>query len=212
MRGLLVDYGGVLTTSVFASFADFCAAEGLAPDRVVRLFLTDPGARDLLYGLEEGSLPEDAFEDGLATLLGVSADGLIGRLMASTRPDEGMIAVVRQARAHGIRTGLVSNSWGLDWYDHELLGELFDGVVLSGAVGIRKPAPEIYRMGAESVGLPPGECAFVDDLGGNLKPAQALGMATVRHETTDRTVAALERLFGVDLSSRPHHREGFGSL
>ncbi|GAA4691448.1 HAD family hydrolase [Phytohabitans rumicis] len=194
MRGLLVDYGGVLTTSVFASFAAFCRAEGLPDDRVVDL-LRGP-AQPLLAGLEDGTLPAASFEAEFAALLGVPAGDLIARMMAGATVDRRMAAAVRQARRHGIRTGLVSNSWGLSGYDQPLLAELFDGVVLSAEAGVRKPAPEIYRLGAAAVGLPPRDCVFVDDLGGNLKPAARLGMATVRHDNTADTIAALERLFG----------------
>lgn len=196
-----MDYGGVLTTSVFDSFAAFCRDEALPPGRVADLFRTDPRARGLLAGLEDGTLPERSFETAFAALLGVSPGDLIGRLMAATTLDERMVGAVRQARRHGVRTALVSNSWGLGWYDRDLLADLFDGVVLSGEVGLRKPAPEIYLLGAASIGLPPGDCVFVDDLGGNLKPARALGMATVRHETADQTIAELEGMLGVALVS-----------
>jgi putative hydrolase of the HAD superfamily len=79
------------------------------------------------------------------------------------------------------------------------LGELFDGVVISGDVGMRKPAPEIYRLGAERIGLEPQQCVFVDDLPFNLAPAEELGMATVHHVSAEQTVAELEQLLGVKL-------------
>jgi len=106
---------------------------------------------------------------------------------------------VRSARGEGVRTGLISNSWGTARYPHELLSELFDGVVLSGEVGIRKPAPRIYELGAEAIGLAPSSCVFVDDLPFNLPPAQELGMATVHHTSAQRTIAELERVLGVAL-------------
>jgi epoxide hydrolase-like predicted phosphatase len=93
----------------------------------------------------------------------------------------------------------VSNSWGVRRYPRDLLTELFDGVVISGEVGIRKPAPEIYRLGAERIGLDPRDCVFVDDLPFNLAPAAELGMATIRHRTSEETIVELERLLGVDL-------------
>jgi putative hydrolase of the HAD superfamily len=198
--GLLVDWGGVLTTNVFASFEAFCVREGLAPDAVLQAFRADPTARDLLVGLEVGSLPEAEFSKRFADLLGVDADGLIERLMTDTRAETAMVAAVRRARHHGIVTGLISNSWGVDRYDVDTLAELFDGVVISGAVGIRKPALEIYEMGAAAVHLPPAECVYVDDLPGNLKPARALGMTTVHHRDAAATIAELSELFGVDLS------------
>ena len=71
-------------------------------------------------------------------------------------------------------------------------------MVISGEVGIRKPAPEIYALGAERIGLEPEACVFVDDLAFNLEPAAELGMATVHHRTAEETIAELERLLGVD--------------
>jgi epoxide hydrolase-like predicted phosphatase len=199
VRGLLVDFGGVLTTDVFASFELFCTEEGLPADTVKNLFRTDPAARDLLIGLEDGTLPDAEFERRFAALVGVEADGLIERLMGTAQPDEAMQDAVRNARRHGIRTGLVSNSWGVGRYDRQLLTELFDGVVISAEVGLRKPAPEIYALGAQAVGLPPAECVYVDDIGGNLKPAKALGMTTVLHKDTATTIASLSALLGVPL-------------
>jgi epoxide hydrolase-like predicted phosphatase len=197
LPGLLVDYGGVLTTDVFASFDAFCVREGLAAGAVKELFRTHPEARELLAGLEDGTLPDAGFEARFAALLGVSADGLIGRLMADAGDDAAMLGFVRAARAAGVRTGLISNSWGVERYDRALLAELFDGVVISGEVGLRKPAPRIYAMGAEAVGLPPASCVYVDDLPGNLKPARALGMTTVHHVTAEATIAALRPLLGL---------------
>jgi epoxide hydrolase-like predicted phosphatase len=199
VRGLLVDFGGVLTTDVFASFERFCAAEELPVDTVKDLFRTDPSGLELLVGLEDGTIPDDEFERRFAELLGVAPDDLIERLMGAAGPDEAMQDAVRAARGFGIRTGLVSNSWGIGRYDRQLLAELFDGVVISAEVGLRKPAPEIYALGAQAVGLEPAECIYVDDIGGNLKPARALGMTTVLHRDTPTTIASLSTLLGVPL-------------
>jgi putative hydrolase of the HAD superfamily len=198
-QGLLIDYGGVLTTNLFDSFRSFCELEGLAPDVIGRRFRHDPAARELLIGLEDGSLPEEAFEAGLAALLGVDGAGLIDRLFAASEPDEAMLEAVGRARSGGIRTGLISNSWGTRRYDRARLAELFDGIVLSGEVGIRKPARPIYELGAEQIGLPTETCVFVDDLPGNLKPAAELGMATVHHVDSVETITELERLLGLSL-------------
>lgn len=191
LRGLLVDYGGVLTTDVFASFDAFCAREALPAGTVRDLFRDDPTARSLLGGLEDGTLPDAGFEAGFAGLLGVAPEGLIERLLGATGADVAMLDFVRAARGRGIRTGLISNSWGSQRYDRILLDELFDGVVISGDVGVRKPDPAIYVLGAAAIGLPPQECVYVDDLPGNLKPARALGMTTVRHRTPEETLEIL---------------------
>ncbi len=198
-RGLLVDWGGVLTSDVFESFRAFCELEGLAPDAIASAFRNDVDCRNLLIAFETGTLPEEEFEVRFAPFLGVAAPGLIDRLFAGSAPDEEMIEAVRRARSAGIRTGLVSNSWGTRRYPRDLLDELFDGVVISADIGIRKPSPEIYALGAERIGLEPRACVFVDDLPFNLVPAAELGMATVHHQRTEETVPELERLLGVDL-------------
>ncbi len=198
-RGLLVDYGGVLTTSLFDSFRSFCELEGLEPGQVARMFREDRACRELLINLETGRLPEEEFEPRFAQMLGVQAPGLIDRLFAGSGPDEPMLEAVLSARRAGIRTGLVSNSWGTRRYDRERLAELFDGIVISGEVGIRKPAPEIYRLGAEQIGMAADACVFVDDLPFNLEPAAELGMATVHHTEAGQTIAQLEQLLQVPL-------------
>jgi putative hydrolase of the HAD superfamily len=196
-RGLLVDWGGVLTTDVFDSFRAFCELEGLAPDAIASAFRNDVDSRNLLIAFETGEVPEEEFEVRFAPQLGVAAPDLIDRLFAGSAPDETMIEVVRRARSAGVRTGLVSNSWGTRRYPRGLLDELFDGVVISGEVGIRKPSPEIYMLGAERIGLEPDACVFVDDLPFNLAPAAELGMATVHHQRADETIPELERLLGL---------------
>lgn len=197
--GLLVDFGGVLTTDVFASFEAFCRLEGLAPDTVRHAFLEHPASHELLVGLETGRLTETEFEPRFAALLDVAPDRLVDRLFEGMDPDRPMLAGVRAARRAGVRTGLLSNSWGAGRYDRSEYDELFDAVVISGEVGIRKPDPAIYEVAAQRLGLPPAAIVFVDDLPGNLKPARALGMATVHHRSAETTLPELEDLLGVTL-------------
>jgi epoxide hydrolase-like predicted phosphatase len=181
-HGLIVDYGGVLTTDVFASFRAFCEAEGIDGDTVRDRFRTDPEARELLARLETGALSVAEFEPRFGALLGVAPEGLIARLLAGMEPDEAMIDGVRELHAGGTSTALLSNSWGdATDYARSLLRELFDAYVISSEVGLRKPDPAIYELAAERLGVAPAACVFVDDLPGNLKPARALGMATVLH-------------------------------
>ena len=198
-RGLLVDWGGVLTSNVFDTFRAFCELEGLEPDEVGRRFRQDRACRELLIGLETGALSEDEFEPRFAEILGVSAPGLIERMFAGSEPEDEMLEAVLRARAAGVRTGLISNSWGTRRYDRALLADLFDGIVISGEVGMRKPTPEIYELGAERIGLEPTACVFVDDLPFNLTPAAELGMATVHHRSAEETISELERLLGLEL-------------
>jgi len=195
-RGLLIDFGGVLTSNVFESFAAFCVAEGLEPETMRAAFRSDATARQLLYDLETGAIEPPAFSVALADRLGLAdPTDLPQRLFAGVRADEAMIAEVRALHDRGVRTGLVSNSWGdATAYDRALFAEIFDGVVISSEVGLRKPDPAIYELGARTIGLPPAECVFVDDLGGNLKPAAALGMATIKHVDAASTIAQLREL------------------
>ncbi len=189
----------MLTSSVIESFRSFCEAEGLAADAVFELVAADAAARRLVADLECGRIDETAFEPAFAAALGVRPGGLVDRLFAGMLPDAAMAAAVLAARRAGIRTGLLSNSWGRGRYDRRRFGELFDGVVISGEVGLRKPDPAIYALGARAIGVEPDACVLVDDLIWNLEPAQALGMATVHHTDPARTIAALEELLGVRL-------------
>lgn len=202
MKGLLVDYGGVLTTNVFDSMRTFCEDEGLAPDTVRRLFRDSPDALHTVRSLETGGLTEDEFGRRLGGLLGLPPerhDGLVDRMFGHVREDEAMVEALRRARARGMRTGLISNSMGVDRYDRSSFPELFDGVVISGDVGMHKPQPEIFRLGCDRVGLAPGECIFVDDLRENCEGAEAVGMTAVLHRGPDSTIPLLEELLGVAL-------------
>ena len=196
---LIVDFGGVLTTSIWEAFAVFCEAAGKEPHTVRELFRTDPEALRLLRGLETGELPEDEFEPRFGALLGIEdTEDLIPRLFAGLGPDEGMIGAVRAARAAGVQTGLITNSWGMGIYDRAPT-DLFDATVISGVVGLHKPQPEIYLLAAERLGVEPGASVFVDDLRENCVGAEAVGMTAVLHRETPATIDRLEELLGVAL-------------
>jgi epoxide hydrolase-like predicted phosphatase len=199
LRALLVDFGGVLTTNVFESFRSFCSKEGLDPNAFLELF-RDPDAREDLRAVETGRIDEEEFSRRVGKRLGVAnSDGLVDRLFAEIIPDGAMVAAVRRAKQAGVPTGLVSNSMGAGRYDRDAFPELFDGVVISGEVGMHKPQPEIYRLGAERVGVPPQDCVFVDDLRENCEGAEAAGMTAILHRGAETTVPELERLLGVEL-------------
>ena len=202
LKGLLVDFGGVLTTNVWDSFRAFCDAEGLERERVKKLFREDPEALALLRRLETGELDEDEFSAGFGPLLGIPSErheGLVDRLFAGMEPEESMLEALRRARRAGLRTGMISNSWGGGRYDRSMFDELFDGVVISGEVGLHKPQPQIFELGAERVGLPPSRCVFVDDLEENCDGAEAVGMVSVLHRGADQTIERLEELLDVSL-------------
>ena len=200
MRGLLVDFGGVLTTNVFESFRAFCRDEGLDPDAFLDLVRHDEETRTRLRQLETGQLSEEEFGAHLGQRMGVErTEGLVERLFARIAPDEEMVSAVRRAREAGVRTGLVSNSMGSGRYDRDSFPELFDTVVISGEVGIHKPQPEIYSLAADRLEMPPADCVFVDDLRVNCEGAEAVGMTAVLHRGAERTLPELERLLEVEL-------------
>lgn len=200
-RALVVDFGGVLTTSIWPAFAAFCEREGLEPQTVRDLFKGDAEALALLRGLETGDLADADFERRFGALLGVAEhEGLIGRMFADLGPDERMIAAVRAARKAGTRTGLITNSWGMGIYDRAPT-DLFDAVVISGEVGLHKPQPEIYELACERLGVRADEAVFVDDLRENCEGAEAVGMTAVLHRESEKTVSRLEELLGQELAA-----------
>lgn len=200
--GLLLDWGGVMTTNLFAAFGAFCATEGVAPDLLREAFRHDPETRDALIAFEEGRMNDDLFASHLARALDLPherAEGLIDRMMAGATVEPDMVDMVRHARAAGIRVAMVSNSWGELRYPEELVAELFEATVISGREGFRKPDARMYELGAERLGLRPQDCVMVDDLPFNLKPAAELGMATVLHHDPEATIGRLQVLLGVPL-------------
>jgi epoxide hydrolase-like predicted phosphatase len=197
------DFGGVLTTPVWDSFADFCRREGLDPDAIKRLFREDPEALTLLRRLEIGSISEEEFESAFGAKLGLkNYDRLIDSMFAGMHPDEEMVSAVRDLRRARIRTGLISNSWSVERYDRDLLADLFEDVVLSAEVHLHKPQPEIYLLAAERLGVEPRACLFVDDLRENCEGAEAVGMTAVRHRSTEETRRRLAELTGISLSQK----------
>jgi epoxide hydrolase-like predicted phosphatase len=199
-EALLVDFGGVLTTNMWEGFDEFCRAEGIEQGSVRNLFKHEPDALADLRLLETGELDPKEFERRFAPRLGIAqAEGLIERMFAAVRPEDRLIAAVKAARDGGVRTGLISNSWGTSIYDPDALKGLFDVAIISGDVGMHKPQPEIYLLAAERLGVEPPACVFVDDLRENIRGAEEVGMTAILHRDPDVTVAELERLLGVEV-------------
>jgi epoxide hydrolase-like predicted phosphatase len=221
-RALILDFGGVLTTSITTSLAQFCAAAGVSPERlkdVLRDAYADGEAPSAALGhlvadLETGRMSPDEFEPLLAEALSdglpepLEAKGLIGRMFQSVGPDERMLEAVGAARNHGLKTAVLSNTWGRSVFFPEQF-KAFDAVVLSEHEGVRKPDPEIYRIAAKKVDEPPEACVFVDDVPRNVEGARAVGMAGVLHKDAAITIPKLEELLDVSLSGeQPPARTG----
>ncbi len=159
-----------------------------------------------IHALERGEIEIPHFEEQLAQRLRtrsgkpVQAEGLLARMFAGFEHQPVMFTVLRKARQAGIKTALLSNSWGMD-YPREGWDELFDVTVISGEVGMRKPEPEIFTHTAGLMHLEPQQCVFVDDLKPNVRGAVGVGMVGVHHTEAEQTVTELEALFGVGLRS-----------
>lgn len=157
-----------------------------------------------VHALERGELEVPDFERHLAERLTrrdgkpVAPEGLVARMFSRFAHAPDMTGLVHRIRRHGVRTALLSNSWG-DQYLRDGWSDLFDAVVISGEVGMRKPEPEIFRHTVELLGLGPHECVFVDDHDRNIRAAAALGITGVWHKEYAQTVSELETLFGKPL-------------
>jgi epoxide hydrolase-like predicted phosphatase len=202
-QALLVDYGGVLTTSPTNSFRQWLAHDRLDSARFRELvggWLAANAPANIAHDLETGRVSPEDFERQLSAALvredgsTAEAEGMLARMFAGMQADTSMIDAVRKLHTDGVRTGLVSNSWGFSYPRDEWAG-LFDAVVISGEVGARKPDPEIYLLAASQVGVPADACVFVDDLADNVRGAAAIGMIGVHHVSLDATLDELEILF-----------------
>jgi HAD superfamily hydrolase (TIGR01509 family) len=206
-QGLLLDYGGVLTTSESESLAAFCRQTGVDARRLNSLIArayTGAESDGMIAELERGRLTEPEFERWLAAKLSPGLEepldpiGLTTRLFSRVRPDHRMLRAVRLARSAGIRAALVSNSWGAG-DEQRRQADLFDAILISREVGRRKPEQGIYVLAAERLGLPAKACLFVDDMADNVRGARAAGMIGMLHRAADTTIRRLEAAFGVRL-------------
>ncbi|MEV0175548.1 HAD-IA family hydrolase [Streptomyces sp. NPDC050803] len=204
-RGLVLDFGGVLTTPLLPAALAFEKREGLAEGTLLTgLHLTPEGIR-LTEELERGTLTQTQWNAAAGRLLGVRPDNLMGRIFADLRPETSVIAAAAAARRAGVKVAILSNSVGLNpWnlYRGYDLERLYDAVVFSESHGTRKPEPRMYRLVLDALGLSAEECVFVDDTEQYLPPAAELGFSTVHAVAPARTVAALEALLGIPLTCK----------
>lgn len=207
-RALIVDFGGVLTTPLHLAMGHFAEDVGIDLQDLVRaaLGIYTGDDDDLVVGFETGRIGlaefESAFAKRLSDLTGVEVapEDLVVRIFAGLKLETAMFSAVGAARKGGLKTGLLSNSWGMDLYPRSELDELFDVVVISGEVGVRKPDPLIFAITTERLGVSPEHCVFVDDHPGHLQAAADAGMATVLHISPEQTIAELEQMLELELS------------
>jgi epoxide hydrolase-like predicted phosphatase len=211
LRALVVDWGGVLTEPLDTALRQWAEFDGVDFEHYVDVMKSWLGshqgelARDNpVAALERGEIEVPHFEEQLAARLGevagrpVDAHGLLQRMFDQFEHAPAMAALVLRARRAGLMTALLSNSWGNE-YPREGWDEMFDAIVISGEVGMRKPEPEIFAHVSSLLGVPASETVFVDDLPHNVEVARDLGFTAVQHTSYDETAAELERLFGIHL-------------
>jgi putative hydrolase of the HAD superfamily len=210
IRGVITDWGGVMTNPIIDTITAWIQADSIDPDSyfpvmrrwVSQAYDTSDGDNPV-HAMERGESSHADFERLLAARLvcldgsPVACEGLLARMFAGTVLDAAMLDVFRRLHAAGVPTGLLSNSWGGNDYPRELFPALFDAVIISAEVGMRKPEPEIYLHAAQLLGLEPAECVFIDDITANVRAAQDLGFTGVLHSDTAATRQRLSELLGV---------------
>jgi putative hydrolase of the HAD superfamily len=202
----MFDFGGVISSSPFEAFAHLEAERGLPTDfiRTVNATNRDTNA---WARLERGEVDVETFGplwSAEARALGHELDGrlVLERLGGEIRPQ--MVAAVR-ACAAAYKTACLTNNFtraeAALSVEVAAVYALFDAVLESRVLGVRKPDPRFYELACEALEVNPDECVFLDDLGVNLKPARALGMHTIKVSDPDDALADLEALLGMALTT-----------
>ena len=205
IRAVVSDFGGVLTTPLMQGFARIQADTGVRAEAfgaaLVRATASD--GRNPLFELEVGAITEAEFlatiERELAAILerSVTLHGFGERYLAALEPNEALFAHYRTLHERGLRLAMLTNNvreWEPLWRTKLPIDEIFETVVDSGFVGMRKPDRAIYALVLERLGLPAEECAFVDDVAVNVEAARELGFAVVHFRETQQAIAELDAL------------------
>jgi len=211
-EALIVDWYGVLTVGIDDAMSAWCESDGIdypAFRTAMAEWFGEEGYLEATYnpvhGLERGELKVPDFEEQLVQRLrrpdgsALPPEGLLARMFARFEHKQDMAGLVLRARRAGIATALLSNSWG-DHYLRHGWDDMFDVVVISGEVGMRKPEPRIFEYALSRLDVSASQCVFVDDTPGNVRAAAALGLVGVHHTGYEETAAELEALFGVPLA------------
>jgi putative hydrolase of the HAD superfamily len=202
LRAIVSDFGGVLTTPLFAAFAAFQDEVGISPEnlgKAMRIGLTE--GEDLpLFQLERGEISEDRFierlEDGLESILGhrPHLHHFRQKFWGALHPNEEMIGLMRELKASGLKMAMLTNNlreWEPLWRSMLPVDEIFEEIVDSAFVGCRKPEARIYELTLERIGLPAAACLFIDDLEPNIEGAEAVGMNAVHFRDNAQAIAEI---------------------
>ena len=213
IRAVLFDFGGVILSSPFEAFNRYEAEVGLPADTIRRINATNPDdnawAR-IERGEDSVAGFRDRFESEAAALgFTIDAQRVVDSLRGVVRPT--MVEALRRCSAV-FKTAMLTNNFTppgdetatqamVDGEGRSLeeIHALFDEIIESSVVGVRKPEPRFYEIACERLGVEPTECVFLDDLGINLKPARAMGMQTIKVVEPDTALAELEGIVGIAL-------------
>jgi len=201
IRAVMFDFGGVVTTSPFEAFARLEAERGLPPGFIRTVNATNPDDNAWAQ-LERNEIGLDAFATAWAAearALGHELDGrlVLERLSGDVRPR--MVAAIDACRKNYKTACLTNNFASPERVVSEQVAEvyaLFDAVLESRVLGVRKPDPRFYELACATLGVRPEESVFLDDLGVNLKPARLLGMHTIKVTDPDEALGELEKVLG----------------
>ncbi|MEW1862893.1 HAD-IA family hydrolase [Streptomyces sp. NPDC088194] len=201
--GLILDFGGVLTTSVAACALAFDRRACLPEGTFLSVIAKDPQGAALYADLERGAITQIQWNERTAALLGIDGANLLGRVLEDLHPEPTVIAASQAARAAGVKVGIFSNSLGTGPYDvyagYDLAAN-YDTVLISEDYQLRKPDPELYAVMLGLMDLPGDACVFVDDTARNLPPAEELGVATILAVDPAHTIAQMEAALGLRLT------------
>ena len=207
LAGVLFDMGGVVMESPLHAIAGYERERGLPPNSINRA-IAAAGEAGAWARLERGELTVATFcapFEADCRARGVAVDGaaVMAAIAAAGVPRPIMLEAIRRLRARGLRVGALTNNWRREGPEDDViphrLRSHFDAFVESRVVGLRKPDPRIYELACRELRVEPARTAFLDDIGGNLKPARALGMATIKVDDPERALAELGTLIGMDL-------------
>src|SRR6267154_6368071 len=208
IEAVIWDFGGVLTTSPFEAFSRYETEKGLPAD-IIRRTNAANHLENAWAKFERAEVDIDAFDELLATgsrALGAEVRGkdVLPLLSGDLRPE--MVEALKRVKAK-FKTGCITNNLpanaigsrsGRSLYVAEVM-VLFDHVIESAKIGLRKPDPRIYQMMVEALKVDPGQCIYLDDLGVNLKPARDMGMTTIKVTSAPQAIAELEAATGLAL-------------
>ena len=208
IEAVIFDFGGVITSSPFDAFARFETERGLPAD-IIRRTNAANHLENAWAKFERAEVDLDAFDklfaaESLALGAEVRGRDVLPLLSGDLRPE--MVEALRRIKAK-FKTGCITNNLpnnaigsasGRTLYVAEVM-TLFDHVIESAKIGLRKPDPRIYQMMIETLGVDPKNCVYLDDLGVNLKPARAMGMTTIKVLSGAQAIADLEAATGLTL-------------